>query len=327
MTNKIKIGVLMGGPSKEREISLITGKAILENLDKNKYQILPIEFGKNRKFYEIKNKNKKLINLSDLKKKVDVIFIALHGTHGEDGGVQGLLECLDIKYTGSDILSSSLGMNKVLSAQIYWLNKIDTPEFEHFNKKEWLVNKPEIIKTIKKEIHFPCVLKPVNQGSAVGVKLIKQEKDLVKGINKSLKEFDWIMIQKFIKGQEATCGVIEKNGKLMALPPTHILPVLGEFYDYKAKYAKGGSTHICPADFSIAINEILKTKAILAHNALGCRGMSRTDFFIEDNTGKIYAIETNTIPGMTPVSLFPEAAGHAGISFTKMLDYIITSSL
>ena len=134
------------------------------------------------------------------------------------------------------------------------------------------------------------------------------------------------MAQKFIKGKEATCSVLEKNGKPFALATTHILPVLGEFYDYKAKYAKGGSTHICPADFSEKINKVLQEKAILAHNALGCRGMSRTDFFIEDQTGKIQVIETNTIPGMTSTSLLPEASEKVRISFKKMLELIIKSS-
>jgi len=323
MNKKLRIGILMGGPSKERAISLITGKAILENLDKKKYIGIPIEFGKNRKFYEIKNKKKKVLNLYDLKKKVDLVFIALHGTFGEDGGVQGLFESLDIKYTGSDVLSSALAMNKVLSAQIYWMNKMDTPDFEHFHKKEWVRSKKEIVKTVSKEIGFPCVLKPVNQGSTVGVKLVKKRSDLEKELNKSFKDFDWMMAQKFIKGKEATCGVLEKSGKPFALATTHILPVLGEFYDYKAKYAKGGSTHICPADFSDKINKVLQEKAILAHNALGCGGMSRTDFFVEDKTGKIQVIETNTIPGMTSTSLLPEAAKKVGISFSKMLDLII----
>ena len=134
------------------------------------------------------------------------------------------------------------------------------------------------------------------------------------------------MAQKFIKGQEATCGVLKKNGQLTALPPTHILPNLGKFYDYKSKYSSGGSTHICPADFTPEINTQIQKLAILAHKALGCRGMSRTDIFVGEDK-KLYIIETNTIPGMTPTSLFPQAAAKAGISFPQMLDYIIKASL
>lgn len=134
------------------------------------------------------------------------------------------------------------------------------------------------------------------------------------------------MVQKFIKGKEATCGVIEKDGKLMPLVPTHILPNLGEFYDYKSKYASGGSTHICPADFPAEINTRLQNLAIMSHLALGCKGMSRTDMFYCEN-GDIYIIETNTIPGMTPVSLFPEEAGKIDVDFSKMLSLIIVSAL
>lgn len=134
------------------------------------------------------------------------------------------------------------------------------------------------------------------------------------------------MAQKFIRGKEATCGIIEKRGELIAFPPTHILPNLGEFYDYKSKYAAGGSTHICPADFSAKVNKEIQELAKKAHKILDCRGMSRTDMFVADD-GKIYVIETNTIPGMTPASLFPEAAAKMGISFPEMLDLIIEASI
>ncbi len=166
------------------------------------------------------------------------------------------------------------------------------------------------------------VIKPVDQGSAVGVSIIKSKEELKKSIDTTIKKFPWLMAQKFIKGQEATCGVLEKNGEVMVLPPTHILPKLGKFYDYKSKYKSGGSTHICPADFTPEINTQIQKLAIMAHKALGCRGMSRTDVFVEDNKN-LYIIETNTIPGMTPTSLFPEAAAKAGISFSQMLDCII----
>lgn len=134
------------------------------------------------------------------------------------------------------------------------------------------------------------------------------------------------MAQKFIKGQEGTCGVLEKKGESFALPPTHILPQVGKFYDYKSKYAPGGSKHICPADFPEEVNKTMQDLALTAHKALGCKGMSRSDFFYGDD-GRVYIIETNTIPGMTGTSLLPEAAGKAGISFPKMLDLIIASAL
>ena len=134
------------------------------------------------------------------------------------------------------------------------------------------------------------------------------------------------MVQKFIKGREATCGVLEQSGSPFPLPPTEIIANAGEFYDYKSKYSKGGSTHICPANFEEHINEQIQTLAVQAHIALGCAGMSRTDIMVGDD-GKLYVLETNTIPGMTPTSLFPEAAGKAGINFMKMLDVIIKAAI
>ena len=200
------------------------------------------------------------------------------------------------------------------------------PEFIHFKKDGWKRNVDGILRQITDKIGFPCVVKPVNEGSAVGVIIVKSANEIQKLVEKSLKKFPWLMVQKFISGQEATCGILEKDGQIVPLPPTRILPQAGEFYDYKSKYKKGGSTHICPADFSPEINKYIQTLAIQAHRALGCRGMSRTDVFVAENQ-KLYILETNTIPGMTPTSLLPEAAQKAGINFPEMLDLIIEASL
>ena len=324
--SKIRVGILMGGPSAEREISLITGKAICENLNKEKYDILSIEYGKDFKFY-IKNKKKKtLIDLYKIKKKIDIMFIALHGTYGEDGGVQGLCKSLGIKYTGSNVLSSSVAMNKALAGRIYEKIGLQHPNFLDFNRIGWKQSREILVKNIIKKIKFPLIIKPVEQGSAIGVHLIKNKEELVSKLNTSFKQFNWMMAQQYIDGDEGTCGVLDVKGEPVALPPTHIVPNAGEFYDYKSKYAKGGSTHVCPADFNKTINKKLQKYAIEAHQALACRAMSRTDFFIT-KTKKIYIIETNTIPGMTPTSLLPEAASAMGIDFEKMLDLIIKASI
>ena len=331
----------MGGSSAEREISLITGKAICENLNKKKYEILPVEVDKNRKFLldqrfylalnspqtKKSSRGAGLINWNDddwKKSRVDLIFIALHGTYGEDGSLQGLLDSLNIPYTGSGVLSSALAMNKVFANQIYFANGLPFPAFIHFKKDNWKERRAKILEDIKNRVGYPCVVKPVDQGSAVGVSIVKTEAALIKTVDNTIKKYPWLMAQKFIKGQEATCGVLEKDGAPFALPPTHIIANLGEFYDYKSKYAKGGSTHICPADFSHEVNHHLQELALKSHIALGCKGMSRTDIFVGGDGG-YYILETNTIPGMTPTSLFPEAAGKAGILFDEMLDLIITA--
>lgn len=339
----------MGGPSSEREVSLVTGKAVFDNLDRKKYAPAVVEMKKDGTFWlhkkparpngighsggrklDLQNKDRNLF---------DIIFIAMHGSPGEDGGVQGMLETLNIKYTGPGVLASALAMNKVFSAQIYFANNLPYPKFIHFKYDGWKRESAQITEEIN-NIGFPIVIKPVSEGSAVGVSIVKSNNGLKKAIDKIIKKFPWLMAQKFVAGQEATCGVLEKNGTIMALPPTHILPKMGEFYDYKSKYKTGGSTHICPADFDEQINLEIQKLAVQAHKALGCRGMSRTDIFVGDDPDtrvagatqygagkKLYILETNTIPGMTPTSLFPEAAGKAGISFSQMLDYIIKTSL
>lgn len=323
---KIKIGVLYGGPSSEREVSLVTGKAVFDNLDRSKYLPSLIEMTKDSKFIIInKNKKRSVDFFGKDRKLFDVIFIALHGAPGEDGSVQGMFETLGIKYTGPKTLSSAMSMNKVYSGLMYQVWKLPHPQFIDITSKYWKKYRSEILKAINAQVGYPCVIKPVDQGSAVGVSIVKTQEDLIKAVNKTIKKFPWLMAQTFIKGQEATCGVIEKKGEPIAFSPTHILPQLGKFYDYKSKYSTGGSKHICPADFPEEINKQMQDYAVKAHLALSCRGMSRTDFFYSDD-GKVYIIETNTIPGMTAMSLYPEAATKSGIPFSKMLDLIIEAT-
>ena len=343
MNKRIKVGVVFGGSSTEREVSLITGRSICENLDTQKYIVSVIEMDKTQQFWLKEKRNKRLVDFANKdRKKFDIIFIALHGSPGEDGSLQGMFETLGIKYTGSGVLASALAMNKVYAAQIYIINKLPHPEFIHFKKTGWENYKKNILKDITTIVGYPAVIKPVDQGSAIGVSIVQNEKDLITVINKTIKEFPWLMVQKFIKGQEATCGVLEKRGKIFALPPTRIIANAGDFYNYQSKYSQGGSTHICPAYFGQETNKRLQDLALSAHRALQCRGMSRTDIFVADEKekgcgcdshgeshehNKLYIIETNTIPGMTPTSLLPEAAKKAGIKFSEMLDLIIEASL
>lgn len=324
---KLKVAVLYGGSSSEREISLLTGQAVFDNLDREKYSVSLVEMTTDNHFI-LKAKNKKrFLDFANKDRKLfDVVFIALHGSPGEDGTVQGMFESFGIKYTGPNTLSSALCMNKVYAGLTYYSWHLPHPAFIDITEKNWKKSQKEILSAINANVGYPCVVKPADQGSAVGVSIVKTEDDLKKAVSKTIKKFPWLLAQKFIKGQEATCGVLEKKGEPFALPPTHILPQAGAFYDFKSKYSAGGSKHICPADFPDEINEAMQSMAITAHKALGCAGMSRTDFFYGDD-GKVYIIETNTIPGMTSTSLLPEAAGKAGISFPKMLDLIITAAL
>ncbi len=349
--SKLRIAVLFGGPSSEREVSIVTGQAVVDNLDKNKYEIYPVEMTKDRIFVLCKGESNNICGLDWFKKNIDVVFIALHGSPGEDGGVQGLFESIGVKYTGSGVMASALAMNKLYASQIFLANGLPVPLFDHVKRVGWRKHHELAVKQILKKIGLPLVVKPIDQGSAVGVSIVKTEKDLTKIMNKTLKEFPWVMVQEFIDGHELTCGVLDIKGESVAVPPTLILPKKNAFYDYASKYANGGSDHICPAPFSKAVNNKIQEAALKCHKALGCRAMSRTDIILTPNIEKdvkkkrkmdfylksmarispfessgFYILETNTIPGMTPTSLLPEAARAAEYGFGQMLDYIIESS-
>ncbi len=217
-------------------------------------------------------------------------------------------------------------MDKARTGELYQFHGVPHPAFVAFNTAEWGSGRKMLLQHIGEKIGYPAVIKPSDQGSAVGVSIVKNSRELIRAVTATSKRFPRLMAQKFIKGREATCGILEKDGKPFALPPTRIIPNLGEFYDYKSKYAAGGSTHVCPADFPSEVNKQIQKLALKAHGALGCRGMSRTDIFVGDD-GELWVIETNTIPGMTPTSLLPEAAGKAGINFSTMLDLIIEAAI
>lgn len=299
---KIKVAVILGGISSEREISLVTGQAVIDNLDREKYNISR---------YDPKTDLAKLIQD---KNKIDVAFIALHGPFGEDGTIQGFLELLAIPYTFSGVLASALAMDKHQSMEIYKAAGIPTP-------KHILVTNPND----KISTNLPVVVKPNRSGSSVAITIVKDKKDLAPAIKKALKEDREVLVEEYLQGKEITVATLG-NENPQALPVIEIVPNLGEFYDYDSKYKSGGSTHHLPARISRGETKLAQKLAIKAHQALGCRGAARTDFILTSKGGPI-ALETNTIPGMTPTSLLPEAAKSAGIPFPKLLDKLIELAL
>ncbi len=297
---KKKILILAGGYSKERQISLLTGKEV-NNAVKKKY-----------KTYMLDPKG----NLVDTLRKIkpDIVFNALHGRYGEDGYIQSILEIEKIKYTHSGILSSFLAIDKQLSKKIFKKNRILTPKSfilqnKYFDKKKFIFNK------INSQFGFPVVIKPINEGSSVGVFICN--KNNILNYLKKLNFYDEIMVEQYIPGREIQSAIMGNN-KLGAI---ELIPKR-KFYDYKAKYNKNAKTkHIMPAELSkkdyIKVNDI----ALKAHRLLKCRGISRSDFRYYKN--KFYLLELNTQPGMTSLSLVPEIAKHKKISFFKLLDWII----
>ena len=304
MKKKFKnILVVLGGRSGERAVSLDSGRACIKALKKKGYKIYT---------FDPKFKNFNLIN----KKKIDVIFNALHGKDGEDGVAQSYFEYLKIPYTHSGVISSYNAMNKIHSKKIFIKNKIKTPKY--FSIKKICFKKNTVEKVLKKKkINFPIVTKPINEGSSLGVEISKNKKKLFKSIQNLFKKYKELILEEYIGGQEIQVAVINGN----ALGAIELIPKR-LFYDYKAKYTKKAKTeHVMPARISKKnYNQVLKI-AKKAHKVLNCRGVTRSDFKFFNN--KFYLLEINTQPGMTSLSLVPEIANYTGLSFENLVEKII----
>ena len=298
-----KVLVILGGTSGERAVSLESGKACAKALKKKGYQV---------SIFDPKIKNFNLID----KKKIDVIFNALHGRDGEDGVAQSYFEYLKIPYTHSGVVSSFNAMDKNISKEIFIKNNIKTPKFFVIKKLDFNINITlKIIK--KKKIKFPIVLKPTNEGSSLGVEICKNKAMLIKSIKYLLKKYNELMIEEYIGGQEIQVAVI--NGK--PLGAIELIPKR-LFYDYKAKYTKEAKTkHVMPARLTTKnYRKVLKV-AKKTHDALECKGVTRSDFKFYKN--KFYLLEINTQPGMTSLSLVPEIASYTGLTFENLIEKIL----
>jgi len=296
--------VLMGGISGERKISFLTGKACSRALKNKGYKVINIDA-----------KGKFVKKLKKIKPKV--VFNALHGKYGEDGFVQSILESLKIPYTHSGVYSSSIAMDKVLSRKIFQRNKLKVPQYFLLfkDKKENLKRKVKI-----KKFNFPLVIKPINEGSSLGVFICKNQKEFESNYNKLNKDYDRVLVEKFIGGKEIQVAVMGNK----ALGAIELVPKR-KFYDYKAKYSSKAKTkHIMPAKISKKkYNEVMRL-ALKAHKLLKCKGVTRSDFKYDKN--KFYLLETNTQPGMTKLSLVPEIARSVNIKFENLVDWMIKDS-
>ncbi|NLV25501.1 MAG: D-alanine--D-alanine ligase [Deltaproteobacteria bacterium] len=289
-----KIAVLMGGISSEREISLLTGNAVLKALCQGGYQAFAIDPGRDLA--------ERLIH-----EGVEVVFVALHGRFGEDGTVQGLLELLRIPYTGSGVLASSLAMDKEVSKRLFLCHGIPTPDF-------LVVKKDDDAESFRNRIEamLPVVIKPVREGSTLGVSIIAEGRKIDAGLEEAFRFDSWALVEKFIAGEEITVGVLDGE----ALPVIQVRPKSG-FYDYVAKYTAGRTEYLLPAPIDANLYRRAQELAMAAYQALHCQGAARVDFML--GGGRLYCLEVNTIPGMTETSLLPKAAGHAGISFGELV--------
>jgi len=301
---KIRLALLSGGISSEREVSLNSGSQVFDALDKERYDIA---------LYDPKTDLKKLVMDAE---KIDAALIILHGPFGEDGTVQGLLDLLDIPYQGAGVLGSSIAMNKRVSKKLFEAANIPIPSYFSFSMRE-TIDKSIVVGSLG----LPLVVKPACAGSSVGMTIVRDEKNLDAAVALGFTHDDTILIEQYIKGIELTCGVLG-NDSLEALPVIEIIPGEGfEFFDYTAKYTVGATREICPARIDEATTKKVQDLAVRAHQALYLKGYSRTDMILSDKD--IFVLETNTIPGMTATSLYPQSAQVAGLSFTKLLDRLI----
>lgn len=303
----MKVAVLYGGVSGEREVSLTSGKGMIEALEERGHDVVAIDFHPDRA--------NELLTL-----QADVVVSALHGKYGEDGRVQSLLEMAGLPYTGSGVLASALAMDKARAKIIFAAAGIRIA-------RDVLIETGDDIdaKIVEWGGEFPCVVKPAQEGSSNGLTIAMDETMLREGIDKAFACDTAVLVEQYIKGRELTVPVLGNHGAEASLPVIEIIPK-NEFYDYESKYSEGGSIHVCPAELPASLTEEVQAAAIQAHRALGCSGYSRSDFLVSED-GLAYILETNTLPGMTPLSLFPDSARAVGISYGELLERFIALAL
>ncbi|KPJ53794.1 hypothetical protein AMJ39_03115 [candidate division TA06 bacterium DG_24] len=352
MGRKTNIAVLMGGRTAEHEVSLATGRVVVNSLDKRKYNVKPVTITKSgtwlvpRGYLTGSTGPKKVqgtpgLQLMELQKrspqpvptglaleraleeKVDIVFIALHGPFGEDGTVQGLLEIAGIPYTGSGVLASALAMNKIKSREIFAYHGLAVPRWLVYDEWTWQERPRRVAEEIESTLGFPCVVKPPGLGSSVGTSMPASRRELKAGMERAFEYDTQVLVEEYLQGDEVTCAVLgnEAGKDPIALPPTQIVPKTSQYFDYEAKYTPGATEEITPARISERLIAEVQKTAVTVHQLLGCEGMSRADTIVAGE--KVYVLETNTIPGMTEISLYPMAARAMGMTFPALLDRII----
>lgn len=344
----------MGGRTVEHEISVNSGRNVINNLDLSKYNVKPVTITREGLWLipegylteggpvaELLEKHlahdpsgKELVPLETgsalsrvMSEKVDVVFIAMHGPYGEDGTIQGLLEVLDLPYTGSGVEASAISMNKVRSKQIYRHHRIPTPRFEVIEEHEWNKKSGFFTDRVEKRLGFPCVTKPSRLGSSVAIRIVSDRDSFASAVEEGFRYDNTVLVEQFIPGRELTSPILD-NGltkKPTALPLVEIVPKTSTYFDYEAKYTPGASDEITPAPIDERLTKKAQRLGLRAHRALGCSGLSRTDMILSNES--LYVLETNTIPGLTEVSLFPKATRAMGMSFPELLDRLIDVAL
>ena len=345
---KVKVCVIFGGISTEHDVSVVSGTSVIEQLDKEKYDIYPTYIDKEGTWYtyekpitQIKivpmgtklEEVKRIDNIMQYLKQMDVAFPVLHGIGGEDGSIQGLFTMLHLPYVGCGILSSSIGMDKVYAKIIFEKAQIPQAPYEyikvnhnqytyvHKDFKEEIMEWVDIVEKIEKHLTYPMFIKPSNSGSSVGVKKANNQEQLQKAILYAAKFDTKILIEQGICGREIECAVLGKE-EVITSPVGEVLSA-EEFYSFDAKYANQESKIVIPADIDKQISNKIRDLSIQAFKAIDGKGLSRVDFFIENKTNTIFINEINTLPGFTTISMYPKLFEQIGITYQELLDRLI----
>jgi D-alanine-D-alanine ligase len=351
MKTKLRVGVLFGGRSGEHEVSLVSAAAIIDGLDPEKYDVVPIGITKEGRWLSSNetlallragrtDSSAEMIVVPDpaaqglvalgsgnaAGAKLDVVFPVLHGTFGEDGAVQGLLELAGIPYVGAGVLGSALGMDKIAQKRVFRDAGLPVVDFLWFTARDWKRDSAKLIERIAMDIGFPCFAKPANTGSSVGISKVHSKDEIAGAAAEALRYDRRILFESGVpNAREIECAVLG-NDAPEASVPGEIVPS-NEFYDYDAKYVDGASTMIIPAELSAEQRESIRAMAARAFVALDCAGMARVDFFVRRDTGDVVLNEINTIPGFTPFSMYPKLWEASGVPYRALLDKLVALAL
>lgn len=343
----MKIGILFGSSSNEHEVSIVSASSIIKNIDKEKYEVIPICLDKKNNFYlwnedinkidilpfgSLPENLERIANPFEYLKEFDLIFLMIHGKNGEDGILSSILTFLHIPYVGNSPLASTITMDKILTKEILERSNIKTSPYIYFSKynneyvyKDKVLTKKELYDVINSKLEYPLFVKPANSGSSLGISKVNEIEELDKALDIALEVDHRILIESGIKGREIECGVLERDGELIASVLGEVLSA-EDFYSYTSKYTNKESSTIIPANIEDKLVKKIQDIALNVFRALDCHTYSRVDFFLtEDN--KIILNEINTIPGFTEISMYPKLFEASGISYKELIDILINNSL
>lgn len=314
---KIRVAVLYGGVSGEHAVSLVSARGVMARLDRARYDVLPVKIDKRGRWS---------VTVSEIKRRADVAFPLVHGTGGEDGCLQGVLELAGIPYIGSGVLGSALGMDKIVQKKIFEGAGLTVSPYEAFTAGEWRTGRDEIIGRTERRLKYPCFVKPVNMGSSIGISKAHHRKELIRGITDALRYDRRVVVEAAVPDAREIEIAVLGNDDVRASVPGEIIPS-NEFYDYAAKYVDNRSRTVIPADLPRLVVDRLRTEAINAFQALDGAGLARVDFFMQGGSGDIFINEINTLPGFTPISMYPKLWEASGLEYGELLDELVRLAL